>query len=212
MKKRTNIIIITILALLLIIEVILVKTNCFTYIDNYIYNHVSKLINPINTNIFKFFSFFASDIFVIILSLFLILLSVFSKKKGRGVGFVFILLLTVLFNQGLKLIIARDRPTIKQIVTESNYSFPSGHTMIIVVITALLLFYIWQGKGKKHVKVILTILLSLLALLVMLSRIYLGVHYFSDIIGGITASSLLLSIVYYYYTFKYKVPYFHKNN
>lgn len=212
MKKRTNIIIIAILALLLIIEAILVKTNCFTHIDNYIYNHVSKLINPINTNIFKFFSFFASDIFVIILSLFLLMLSFFTKKKGRGVGFVFILLLTVLFNQGLKLIIARDRPNINQIVTESNYSFPSGHTMIIVVISALLLFYIWQGKGKKHIKVIITIPICLLALLVMLSRIYLGVHYFSDIIGGITASSLLLSIVYYYYTFKYKVPYFRKNN
>ena len=53
-------------------------------------------------------------------------------------------------------------------------------------------------------------LMIIIALLVMLSRIYLGVHFFSDIIGGITASILLLSIVYYYYTFKYKVPYFYK--
>lgn len=210
MKKRTNIIIITILIFLLITEIILVKTNSFVYIDNFIYSHVSKLINPVNNQIFKFISFFASDIFVIGLSLIIIAISIFSKKKGRGVGFVFITLFTVLFNQSLKLIIARNRPNINQIVTETNYSFPSGHTMIIVVISSLFIFYLWQGKGKKELKVILTILLSILAILVMFSRIYLGVHYFSDIIGGITASSLLLSIVYYYYTFKYKVPYFHK--
>ena len=211
MKKRTNIIIIAILALLLIIEAILVKTNCFTHIDNYIYSHVSKLINPINMNIFKFFSFFASDIFVIILSLFLLMLSFFAKKKGRGVGFIFILLLTLLENQGLKLLIARERPNINPLVIENNYSFPSGHTMIITVIISLLMFYLWQSKkGSKAQKIIITSLMIIIALLVMLSRIYLGVHFFSDIIGGITASLLLLSIVYYYYTFKYKVPYFYK--
>ena len=211
MKKRTNLIVIGILSLLLIIEIILVKTNMFMLIDNYIYDFASQFINPINTNIFKFITFFASDIFIIILSIILLTLSVFFKKKRRGAGFIFITLLTALFNQGLKLIVARDRPNINPLVIESNYSFPSGHTMIIVTITALLLFYIWQGKGKNSLKITITIFLSLFALLVMFSRIYLGVHYFSDIIGGITASSLLLSIVYYYYVFKYKVPYFPKS-
>ena len=211
MKKRTNLIVIGILSLLLIIEIILVKTNMFMLIDNYIYDFASQFINPINTNIFKFITFFASDIFIIILSIILLTLSVFFKKKSRGVGFIFITLLTALFNQGLKLIVARDRPNINPLVIESNYSFPSGHTMIIVTITALLLFYIWQGKGKNSLKITISVFLSLFALLVMFSRIYLGVHYFSDIIGGITASSLLLSIVYYYYVFKYKVPYFPKS-
>lgn len=208
-KKRTNIFLIVLLALLLILEIILVKNNYFATIDDFIYHHISKLINHVNTAIFKFFSFFGSEIFII---LFCLLILIFSRKKSRGVGFVFILLLSVLFNQGLKLIIARDRPTINQLVSESNYSFPSGHTMLITVIVALFIFYLWQEKkGSKVKKIILTSILVLFALLVMLSRIYLGVHYFSDILGGITASLLLLSIVYYYYTFKHKVPYFPKN-
>ena len=208
MKKRTNIIIIIALTILLIIEIILVKTNSFPQIDSFVYTHISNFITPVNTAIFKFFSFFGSEIFIIILCLLVLFL---FKKKSRGIGFTFILLLSTLFNQGLKLIVGRERPDINQLVTESSYSFPSGHTMIITTIVGLFIFYLWNNKkGSRTKKIVITIILTIIAFLVMLSRIYLGVHYFSDIIGGITASLLLLAIVYYYYTFKYKVPYFPK--
>ena len=208
MKKRTNIIIIIALTILLIIEIILVKTNSFSQIDSFVYTHISNFITPVNTAIFKFFSFFGSEIFIIILCLLVLFL---FKKKSRGIGFTFILLLSTLFNQGLKLIVGRERPDINQLVTESSYSFPSGHTMIITTIVGLFIFYLWNNKkGSRTKKNVITIILTIIAFLVMLSRIYLGVHYFSDIIGGITASLLLLAIVYYYYTFKYKVPYFPK--
>ena len=208
MKKRTNIIIIIALTILLIIEIILVKTNSFSQIDSFVYTHISNFITPVNTAIFKFFSFFGSEIFIIILCLLVLFL---LKKKSRGIGFTFILLLSTLFNQGLKLIVGRERPDINQLVTESSYSFPSGHTMIITTIVGLFIFYLWNNKkGSRTKKIVITITLTIIAFLVMLSRIYLGVHYFSDIIGGITASLLLLAIVYYYYTFKYKVPYFPK--
>lgn len=208
MKKRTNIIIIIALTILLIIEIILVKTNSFPQIDSFVYTLISNFITPVNTAIFKFFSFFGSEIFIIILCLLVLFL---FKKKSRGIVFTFILLLSTLFNQGLKLIVGRERPDINQLVTESSYSFPSGHTMIITTIVGLFIFYLWNNKkGSRTKKIVITITLTIIAFLVMLSRIYLGVHYFSDIIGGITASLLLLAIVYYYYTFKYKVPYFPK--
>ena len=208
MKKRTNIIIIIALTILLIIEIILVKTNSFPQIDRFVYTLISNFITPVNTAIFKLFSFFGSEIFIIILCLLVLFL---FKKKSRGIGFTFILLLSTLFNQGLKLIVGRERPDINQLVTESSYSFPSGHTMIITTIVGLFIFYLWNNKkGSRTKKIVITIILTIIAFLVMLSRIYLGVHYFSDIIGGITASLLLLAIVYYYYTFKYKVPYFPK--
>ena len=208
MKKRTNIIIIIALTILLIIEIILVKTNSFSQIDSFVYTHISNFITPVNTAIFKLFSFFGSEIFIIILCLLVLFL---FKKKSRGIGFTFILLLSTLFNQGLKLIVGRERPDINQLVTESSYSFPSGHTMIITTIVGLFIFYLWNNKkGSRTKKNVITIILTIIAFLVMISRIYLGVHYFSDIIGGITASLLLLAIVYYYYSFKYKVPYFPK--
>ena len=206
MTKKINIIIIVVLAILLVMEVILVKNNSFIPIDNYIYNNISKFINPFNTAIFKFFSFFGSEIFII--GLFILIL---VKEKSRGIGFIFILSMSLLLNQGLKLVIGRDRPNINQIVNETSYSFPSGHTMIATTIVGVLIYNIWHNsKNKLSKKVFLSTILIVFALMIMLSRIYLGVHYFSDILGGITTALLLLAIVHYYYAFKYKVPYFIK--
>lgn len=206
MTKKINIIIIVVLAILLVMEVILVKNNSFIPIDNYIYNNISKFINPFNTAIFKFFSFFGSEIFII--GLFILIL---VKEKSRGIGFIFILGMSLLLNQGLKLVIGRDRPNINQIVNETSYSFPSGHTMIATTIVGVLIYNIWHNsKNKLSKKVFLSTILIVFALMIMLSRIYLGVHYFSDILGGITTALLLLAIVHYYYAFKYKVPYFIK--
>ena len=62
-----------------------------------------------------------------------------------------------------------------------------------------------QEKENNSRKIVI---ICLIAITVMFSRIYLGVHYFSDIIGGITSGLLFLFISYYYYTFKFKVPYY----
>lgn len=208
MKKKTNIILIIILSMLLLIEIILIKLDYLEVIDNYVYSIINQFITPTNTTIFKFFSFFGSETFIIIICLLALLL---AKKKSRGVGFVFIILLSILLNQGLKLLVGRPRPNINPLVIETSYSFPSGHTMIISTMVGLFIFYLWKSqKGSKIQKISITTVLSIIALLIMLSRIYLGVHYFSDIIGGIITTLLLLSIVYYYYTFKYKIPYFPK--
>ena len=206
MKKRTNIIIIIILAIILLLEIILVKLNIFDPIDNFIYSHASKIINNTNTTIFKGFSFLGTEIFIILFCLLFIIL-----KKSRGVVITIIIFASTLLNQALKLIVGRPRPSINPLAIEKSFSFPSGHTMIMIVMGGILLYLLWQGKGSKIKKTILTIIIVLIALTVMFSRIYLGVHYFSDIIGGITSGLLFLFISYYYYTFKFKVPYYPGN-
>ena len=206
MKKRTNIIIIIILAIILLLEIILVKLNIFDPIDNFIYSHASKIINNTNTTIFKGFSFLGTEIFIILFCLLFIIL-----KKSRGVVITIIVFASTLLNQALKLIVGRPRPSINPLAIEKSFSFPSGHTMIMIVMGGILLYLLWQEKGSKIKKTILTIIISLIALTVMFSRIYLGVHYFSDIIGGITSGLLFLFISYYYYTFKFKVPYYPGN-
>ena len=206
MKKRTNITIIIILTILLLIEIILVKLNVFNTIDDYIYSHASKIINNTNTAIFKGFSFLGTEIFIILFCLINIIIN-----KSRGVIITIIVFSSTLLNQALKIIIRRPRPDINPLAIERSFSFPSGHTMIMIVIGGILLYLLWQEKGSKIKKTILTIIIVLIALTVMFSRIYLGVHYFSDIIGGITSGLLFLFISYYYYTFKFKAPYYPGN-
>ena len=203
MKKRTNIIIIIILTIILFLEIVLIKLNMFNLIDTIIYSYASKIIDSTNTIIFKCFSLLGTEIFIILFCLVCIIL-----KKSRGVIITIIVFISTLLNQALKLIVGRPRPTINPLVTEKYFSFPSGHTMIMIVMGGILIYLLWQEKGNKIKKIILTIIISLIALTVMFSRIYLGVHYFSDIIGGITSGLLFLFISYYYYTFKYKVPYY----
>ena len=210
MRKRTNVIIIIILTIILLIEILLVKLGVFNTVDDFIYSHVSKIINNINTTIFKSFSFLGTEIFIILFCLVCILL-----KKSRGVAISVVVLTSTLLNQAIKIVIRRPRPDINPIVMEKSFSFPSGHTMIMVVIGGILIYLLWQKRGSNTkcntlciTKILPTILICLIATTVMFSRIYLGVHYFSDIIGGITSGLLFLFISYYYYNFKYKVPYY----
>lgn len=203
MKKRTNIIIIIVLAIILLLEIVLVKLGVFNTIDNFIYSHASKIINNTNTLIFRGFSVLGTEIFILFFCLIWIILN-----KSRGVAISVVVLASTLLNQVLKIIVRRPRPNINPLAVENSFSFPSGHTMIMVVIGGILIYLLWLGKGSRLKKIFLTIIISLMALTVMFSRIYLGVHYFSDIIGGITYGLLFLFISYYYYTFKFKVPYY----
>ena len=211
MKKRTNIIIIIVLAIILLLEIVLVKLGVFNTIDNFIYSHASKIINNTNTLIFRGFSVLGTEIFILFFCLICIILN-----KSRGVAISVVVLASTLLNQALKIIVRRPRPNINPLAVENSFSFPSGHTMIMVVIGGILIYLLWQKRGdnaKCNTKwiarnVILTVIICLIAITVMFSRIYLGVHYFSDIIGGITSGLLFLFISYYYYTFKFKVPYY----
>lgn len=211
MKRRTNIIIIIVLAIILLLEIILVKLGVFNTIDNFIYSHASKIINNTNTLIFRGFSVLGTEIFILFFCLICIILN-----KSRGVAISVVVLASTLLNQALKIIVRRPRPNINPLAVENSFSFPSGHTMIMVVIGGILIYLLWQKRGdnaKCNTKwiarnVILTVIICLIAITVMFSRIYLGVHYFSDIVGGITSGLLFLFISYYYYTFKFKVPYY----
>ena len=211
MKKRTNIIIIIVLAIILLLKIVLVKLGVFNTIDNFIYSHASKIINNTNTLIFRGFSVLGTEIFILFFCLIWIILN-----KSRGVAISVVVLASTLLNQALKIIVRRPRPNINPLAVENSFSFPSGHTMIMVVIGGILIYLLWQKRGdnaKCNTKwiarnVILTVIICLIAITVMFSRIYLGVHYFSDIVGGITSGLLFLFISYYYYTFKFKVPYY----
>ena len=95
-----------------------------------------------------------------------------------------------MFNQILKNIFRRTRPLFKHLVKESCFSFPSGHAMVSFCFYGLIIYFIHKSN-LKH-KRIYEILLIVIIVLIGLTRIYLGVHYFSDIIGGFLFGLLYL--------------------
>ncbi|MBM7642380.1 phosphatase PAP2 family protein [Streptococcus loxodontisalivarius] len=93
-------------------------------------------------------------------------------------------ILAGLFIISLKHIFQRPRPSISHLVEAAGYSFPSGHSMGTMLILGNLIVIAYKLCQKKGLASLIAILLGLTIFLVGLSRIYLGVHYPSDVLAG----------------------------
>ena len=153
------------------------------------YEIISKfLISDFVTPIAKFITNFGGAIFLIVLT---IVLFIVIKNKKIGVSIFSNLVIVTILNQLLKGILQRPRPTEYRIIEETGYSFPSGHSMISMAFYGYLIYLIYKYLKNKYIKWISIVVLSLLICTIGISRIYLGVHYTSDVLGG-----FLISISY----------------
>lgn len=140
------------------------------------------------TFIMLFITNFCNPIILILLSLVILLI---CKDKKMGLIIMINLLFSILLNIIFKGIIQRDRPLEDFLITESGYSFPSGHSMVSMAYYGLIIYFIYKKIKDKKVRNVLMILIGFLILAIGFSRIYLGVHFASDVIGG-----FLISIIY----------------
>jgi undecaprenyl-diphosphatase len=101
---------------------------------------------------------------------------------------------SIALNQAMKLIFERARPQLDWAHIQTDYSFPSGHSMnsLVLYLSVALLIWIIRGRQAGLVAVAGAVIL---ALAIGISRIYLGYHYFTDVVGGFTAGLLWLLIV-----------------
>ena len=94
----------------------------------------------------------------------------------------------------LKHLIERARP-IYQLYFEDGFSFPSGHATTAMALYGFLILVIWQHtESNKKTKYLSIFFLSLLVILIGVSRLYLGVHHLSDILVGYLVGFIWLSI------------------
>lgn len=146
------------------------------------------LISDFATPIAKFITNFGGAIFLVIAT---ITLFIVIRNKKIGISILSNLAIVTVLNQLIKRILQRPRPTEYRIIEETGYSFPSGHSMVSMAFYGYFIYLIYKYVKNKYVKWISIILLSLLICLIGISRIYLGVHYTSDVLGG-----FLISISY----------------
>lgn len=132
--------------------------------------------------------------------LFLFTTLFFFLYPNKNIAYLFTtnVILSSILNAFIKRIIKRERPNIKRLVFEKGYSYPSGHTTSTFCIYGSLFFIMLVSSISIPLKVVCGIVFTLFFFLIPYSRIYLGVHYFSDIIGAMFLSFTYLSIYYYF--------------
>lgn len=151
------------------------------HFDKIIYQWISYTIQDPVTNVFKIITNLGSAIPIITIC---VSSFCFFKNKKYGTYISLNLICIVILNQLLKHIIQRPRPTEHRIIDETGYSFPSGHSMVSMAFYGFLIYLIYQYIENKYWKYFLCVILSVLILFIGISRIYLGVHYPSDVVGG----------------------------
>lgn len=178
MKKRY--IISSIFFLLFILITILMITNNTKVFDESIYNYIYSFRNDFLDTLFKTITKFGNTINIIII---IFVLLIFLSKENIY-NLVLVVSTTVLTNQGLKHTIRRIRPEHIRLIKEKGFSYTSGHSMISIAIYGLLIYLVYKNIKNKLIKTILIILLTILILGIGISRIYLGVHYPTDVLAG----------------------------
>ena len=196
-KVKNDKMLIASLILLIIFIFFVFLHSYFNIIDDFVYSLVKPLISNDMTNIMQFITFFSDPIWCILLSCLMIL---FLKNKKISKAFLLNLILVFLLNYVLKILFSRNRPADINLIVETGFSFPSGHAMMSLGIYGFLIYLLLLSDKNKISKIIGTCFLILLIFLIGISRIYLGVHYATDVIAGfvISASYLLLFIRFTY--------------
>ncbi len=116
------------------------------------------------------------------------------KRRREALFLAIALIGSVIMNGLLKLVFQRPRPDLPWAKTPLDYSFPSGHTMNSLVFYLALALIAWIIWGPR-IGIPATIGALILAVLIGISRIYLGAHYFSDVVAGFIAGLAWLLIV-----------------
>ena len=162
--------------------------------DATIIHFVYSLRSDAMTTIMKCVTFFGGEIFITA-GIIVFFLAIFNKHKISAFNFGFVLIFGIILNFLLKDIFQRARPSYMPLAHESSYSFPSGHTMNSFIFYACIAYFIIRNIKSKNLRMLTLIGFLIVEFLIGLSRIYLGVHYPSDVTAGYIAGALWFGLV-----------------
>jgi len=170
-------------------EIFILKNFDF---DKKVFQVLDPYHNPGRTNFMEFITFLGKHDALIPLNILLIGYFVYKKKKWFAIRVTALAVSSLLLKFILKLYFHRERPDSRVIAKVAGYSFPSGHALIGVVFYGLVIFVIWHEVKQKWLKILLTIFFVILILLISFSRVYLEVHFASDVIAGLAVGFIWL--------------------
>lgn len=178
--KNKNILLSIVFGLLFVVILILVVFSKTTNFDQVIYDIIISLRSPFFDTFFTTITKFGNTIMIVLIVSMFILMT----RNRYGVFLAICAVDSVILNTLVKLAVTRERPQGLRLISQGGYSFPSGHAMISVCVYGYLLYLAITKIKNKVLKYGVSILLFLVILSIGISRIYVGVHYASDVLAG----------------------------
>lgn len=167
-------------------------------LDAALFAFADRFSSPAMTQVMRGVSFFASfEYLLVVPPLVVLVFSFFRGWRWLALKVLLISFSTSILNQLLKRYFERPRPE-TALLEQSGMSFPSGHAMIGGAFYGVLIYIVWRTVRAEVWRWVLTLLLTLLVLLIGFSRIYLRVHYATDVLAGYAIGLLWLMLSLYF--------------
>lgn len=168
--------------------------NSVQVVDTQITDYVLSYRSPAMTDFFKIITDLG-DFYAYLITTILVTIYLFTKFRHWKfiLQLVGIAVLSFLANLVLKRFVDRARPGIEHLVSVETLSYPSGHAMSAMAFYGFLAYLTFQIKMSKWLRYLLCFIFFLLIFLIGLSRIYLGVHFPTDVAGGFIAGLIWLA-------------------
>lgn len=164
-------------------------------VDLAVFERLHPLVTPQKNKIMLFITFLGKHQFLIPANLLLIFYFLFARHQNWfSIRIITVSLSSLALMFLLKYLFQRKRPLSPLLKAAKGLSFPSGHAIMSVTFYGLVLYILLHTIDKSWLKYLLTILLVLLILLIGYSRVYLRVHYASDVLAGFIIGMLWLAI------------------
>lgn len=194
MSKKT-LLLVVIPLLLFFLLAICVTAGVTANFEGWAYSEAVENMSPLMTTIVKSITHIGDS--PVIITFCFILLTIPKSRKTIAMPVSLAVILSSLLNIALKHIFARERPNIMRLINETSYSFPSGHAMINASLYTMLILLIFRFIKNKPLKITLSSVCMALVIVIGISRVYLGVHYAGDVIGGWLIGFALSFLVYF---------------
>ena len=173
-------------------EIVLENENGF---DVFVFDIMKSITGNATTTFMKSITFLGSRTFLLPAYIIICLYYLFFERKGIvAINIITIALTSTALLFLLKSVFERTRPLDPVIEKVSGFSYPSGHTFSSFTFFGLLIYATWQKDMSKEVKWALSILFFIAAFLVGVSRVYLHVHFASDVVAAFCLSMIWLLI------------------
>lgn len=194
MKRKS----ILVFGIFIIFLVVLNYFNIFSELDL----ECNKIfIGNKNDKIFDFnvviTSLFNPRVAVLLVAIIFLILYVFKMKRD-GFYLVSSMILSTILNTIIKFMVKRNRP-INMLIEQGGFSFPSGHSQASACIAASLYLIFRNHVTDRRKRRIAVLILSIFSIYIAFTRLYLGVHYFSDVVTGLLTGLFIANLVEYLY-------------